>query len=140
MWVSVRSDSLPERGEFELPVPICERSDDSTRLTFATSRPNCKALSPCSAFLVRIRVAGERRGQTGLRFYWIAVATSVAMLFTAHGEGLLRKLPPYKLTWRLSLGDPDNSPVRHAGDGRRRQKPRLLTAFGAFNRHRPEYG
>jgi hypothetical protein len=31
-------DSLPERGEFELPVPICEQSDDSIRLSFATSR------------------------------------------------------------------------------------------------------
>jgi hypothetical protein len=27
-----------ERGEFELPVPICEQSDDSIRLSFATSR------------------------------------------------------------------------------------------------------
>ena len=26
-----RRDSLAERGEFELPVPICEQSDDSTR-------------------------------------------------------------------------------------------------------------
>ena len=29
---------LLERGEFELPVPICEQSDDSIRLSFATSR------------------------------------------------------------------------------------------------------
>jgi len=36
--VSVRTDSLAERGEFELPVPICEQSDDGIRLSFATSR------------------------------------------------------------------------------------------------------
>jgi hypothetical protein len=29
---------MAERGEFELPVPICEQSDDSIRLNFATSR------------------------------------------------------------------------------------------------------
>jgi hypothetical protein len=29
--LSVRSDSLAERGEFELPVPICEQSDDTLR-------------------------------------------------------------------------------------------------------------
>jgi hypothetical protein len=28
-------DSLAERDEFELPVPICEQSDDSIRLSFA---------------------------------------------------------------------------------------------------------
>jgi hypothetical protein len=48
------SDSLPERGEFELPVPICEQSDDSIRLSFATSRRTAKRLSPCSAFLVHL--------------------------------------------------------------------------------------
>ena len=32
--VSVRTDSLAERGEFELPVPICEQSDDGVRLKF----------------------------------------------------------------------------------------------------------
>ena len=31
-------DSLAERSGFELPVPICEQSDDSIRLRFATSR------------------------------------------------------------------------------------------------------
>jgi hypothetical protein len=29
---------LAERGEFELPVPICEQSDDSLGLSFAESR------------------------------------------------------------------------------------------------------
>jgi hypothetical protein len=33
---------LAERGEFELPVPICEQSDDSIRLGFATSRRTAK--------------------------------------------------------------------------------------------------
>ena len=43
-------DSLAERGEFELPVPISELSDDSIRFTFATSRRNCKALSLQTTF------------------------------------------------------------------------------------------
>jgi hypothetical protein len=29
---------MAEGGEFELPVPICEQSDDSIKLSFATSR------------------------------------------------------------------------------------------------------
>jgi hypothetical protein len=33
-----RRDSLAERGEFELPVPICKQTDDSIRLSSATSR------------------------------------------------------------------------------------------------------
>jgi hypothetical protein len=36
--VSVRSDSLAERSEFELPVPISKPSDDNTMVSFATSR------------------------------------------------------------------------------------------------------
>jgi hypothetical protein len=35
---------MVERGEFELPVPICERSDDSTKFFVSTGLPNlCKA-------------------------------------------------------------------------------------------------
>jgi hypothetical protein len=34
--ISGMPDSLAERGEFELPVPICEQSDDSIKLSFAT--------------------------------------------------------------------------------------------------------
>ncbi len=49
------TDCLAERGEFELPVPIYEQSDDSIRLSFVPSRRNCKALSPRSALLVRFR-------------------------------------------------------------------------------------
>jgi hypothetical protein len=48
---------VAERGECELPVPICEQSDDSIRLRFCDIETNCKALSPCSAFLGRFRVA-----------------------------------------------------------------------------------
>ena len=36
------TDWMVERGEFELPVPICEHSDDSIRLSFATSRRTAK--------------------------------------------------------------------------------------------------
>jgi hypothetical protein len=35
-------DSLAERGEFELPVPIVKHSDDSNMLSFATSRRTAK--------------------------------------------------------------------------------------------------
>ena len=39
---SLRNDSLAERGEFELPVPICEQSDDSIRLALHIET-NCKS-------------------------------------------------------------------------------------------------
>jgi hypothetical protein len=82
-------DSLAERGEFELPVPICEQSDDSIRLSFCDIETNCKALSPCSAFLVRFRVAGSDPGKMACP-YWIATATSGRdVVHRARGEGLL---------------------------------------------------
>jgi hypothetical protein len=36
--VSVRTDSLAERGEFELPVQICKRSDDSIKYTYQSNK------------------------------------------------------------------------------------------------------
>ncbi len=41
---------LAERGEFELPVPICEQSDDRIRLRFATSRRTAKRYRPAAHF------------------------------------------------------------------------------------------
>lgn len=35
---------MAERSEFELPVPICERSDNSIMLSFATSSRTAKWL------------------------------------------------------------------------------------------------
>jgi hypothetical protein len=52
-----------ERTEFELPVPICEQSDEGIRLRFATSRRTAKRYQPGRAFLVRFRVAGSDRGK-----------------------------------------------------------------------------
>jgi hypothetical protein len=49
-------DSPAERVEFELPVPICEHTDDSIRLSFATSR-RLHAQS-----LLKHRDGAERRG------------------------------------------------------------------------------
>src|SRR5438445_4769362 len=48
-------DCVAERGEFELPVPVCEQSDDSIRLGFATSRRTAKrsALHSCQGEDVR---------------------------------------------------------------------------------------
>jgi hypothetical protein len=63
-----RRDSLAERGEFELPVPICEQSDDRIRLSFATSRRTAKRYRPCSAFLVLFRIAGSNRGKMACSF------------------------------------------------------------------------
>jgi hypothetical protein len=56
-------DWLAERSEFELPVPICEQSDNTIRLRFATSRRTASAIDR-SAFLVRFRVAGSDRDKT----------------------------------------------------------------------------
>jgi hypothetical protein len=43
-------DWVAERGEFELPVPICEQSDDSIRLSFATLRRTAKRYRPAAHF------------------------------------------------------------------------------------------
>lgn len=54
---------MAERVEFELPVPICEQSDNSIRLTFATSRRTAQRYRPGSAFLMRLRFGSP--GATG---------------------------------------------------------------------------
>jgi hypothetical protein len=46
---------MAERDEFELSVPICEQSDDSLRLSFATSRQNAIALQRISSLIVQVR-------------------------------------------------------------------------------------
>jgi hypothetical protein len=48
--LSTLLDSLAERAEFELPVPICEQSDDGIRLRFATSRRTAKRYRPAAHF------------------------------------------------------------------------------------------
>jgi len=58
-----QSRTHAEGSEFELPVPICEQSDDGIRLRFATSRRTAKRYQPRRAFLVRFRVAGSDRGK-----------------------------------------------------------------------------
>jgi hypothetical protein len=58
----VRSDSLAERGEFELPVPICERSEDSIKLRFATSRRTAKRYRPATHFYCAFK--GRVRART----------------------------------------------------------------------------
>src|SRR5258708_33309378 len=44
--VSVRTDSLAEGSEFELPVPVSKLSDNSLMLSFATSRRVVKRSHP----------------------------------------------------------------------------------------------
>jgi hypothetical protein len=63
----LKQDSLAERDEFELPVPMCEQSDDG-QVKLCDIETNCKALSRCSAFLVRFRVAGNDRGKMACPF------------------------------------------------------------------------
>jgi hypothetical protein len=46
---------MAERPEFELSVPIFEQSDDSLRLSFATSRQNAIALQRISSLIVQVR-------------------------------------------------------------------------------------
>ena len=50
--VSVRTDSLAERSEFELPVPVSKLPDDSIMLSFATSRRVVKRSHPGPIVLV----------------------------------------------------------------------------------------
>src|SRR5260370_12547941 len=50
--VSVRTDSLAERSEFELPVPVSKLSYDSTMLGFAIETDR-EASLPAPAFLMR---------------------------------------------------------------------------------------
>jgi hypothetical protein len=86
-------DSLAERGEFELPVPICEQSDDSIRLSFATSRRTAKRCRPCSAFLVRFGVAGSKRSNLACPFIGSLLLHQSRCRSSRRGENLLRMLP-----------------------------------------------
>src|SRR6266851_5700885 len=55
-------DWLVEGGVFELAVPIREQSDDSIKLSFATSTRTAKSHRPAAHFLARLRVvAGSDR-------------------------------------------------------------------------------
>jgi len=60
-------DSPLERGEFELPVPICEQSEDSIRLSLR-HRGELQSCSSCRAFLARFRVAESDRGKRACSF------------------------------------------------------------------------
>src|SRR6266436_8574601 len=75
----VRSDSLAERGEFELPVPVSKLSYDSIMLGFAIET-GCEALLPRTAFLARFSFCRwKRRSQNGAASHWNPAAESVAV-------------------------------------------------------------
>src|SRR5713101_1170238 len=77
--VSVRSDSLAERGEFELPVPVSKLSYDSIMLGFAIET-GCEALLPRTAFLARFSFCRWKpRSQNGAASLWNPAAESVAV-------------------------------------------------------------
>src|SRR5260370_24475664 len=76
-------DSLAERGELELPVPICEHSDDSIRLRFATSRRTAKRYRPAAHFYCALGSLGATEAKWPALLL-DAAATSVAMSFIAH--------------------------------------------------------
>jgi hypothetical protein len=46
-------------GEFELPLPICEQSDDSIKLSFATSTRTAESHRPATHFLARLRIVAR---------------------------------------------------------------------------------
>jgi hypothetical protein len=48
--IQLIEDWLAERDEFELPVPICEQSDDSIGLGFTTSKRSAKLYRPAAHF------------------------------------------------------------------------------------------
>src|SRR6266436_6845425 len=77
--VSVRTDSLAEESEFELPVPVSKLSYDSIMLGFAIEA-GCEALLPRTAFLARFSFCRwKRRSQNGAASHWNPAAESVAM-------------------------------------------------------------
>ena len=77
--VSIRSDSLAERSEFELPVPVSKLSYDSIMLGFAIET-GCEALLPRTAFLARFSFCRwKRRSQNGAASLWNPAAESVAV-------------------------------------------------------------
>jgi hypothetical protein len=117
--VSVRTDSLVERSEFELPVPICEPSDDRYQVKVCDIENDCKALSPCHFWC-----ALGSLGATGANWPVLCLIRcrdiSRDVVHRARGEGLLRILPTVKAdqafepraipTLRLGAG-----PRRHVG-------------------------
>src|SRR4029077_20008053 len=63
-------DSLAERSEFELPVPVSKRSYDSIMLGFAIET-GCEALLPRTAFLARFGFCcWKRQSQNGAASLW----------------------------------------------------------------------
>ena len=82
--VSVRSDSLAERSEFELPVPLSELSDNSLMLSFAPSRRVVKR-SHLGLHLWRASGLSLKRTVPN----WIALSGgAVAVLLMSHEEKL----------------------------------------------------
>ncbi len=74
-----RTDSLAERSEFELPVPVSKLPDDSIMLGFAIET-GCEALLPRTAFLARFSFCRwKRRSQNGAASHWNPAAESVAV-------------------------------------------------------------
>src|SRR5260370_42404879 len=72
-------DSMAERSEFELPVPVSKLPDDSIMLGFAIET-GCEALLPRTAFLARFSFCRwKRRSQNGAASQWKPAAESVAV-------------------------------------------------------------
>jgi hypothetical protein len=79
---------VAEGGEFELPVPICEQSDDSIRLSFATSRRTAKRYR-LQRFLARLGSLGA----TGANWPGLLLDRCCDISRDVVQEGILRMLP-----------------------------------------------
>ena len=99
---------MVERDEFELPVPICERSDDG-QVKLCDIETNCKALSRCSAFLVRFRVAGNDRAKW-LPFY-LNRCRDISRDVVHHARGEARRLELRRLLAAQTVPVPVRAPA-----------------------------
>ena len=75
-------------------------------------RDELKALSPCSSFLVRFKVAGSDRSKMACVLLDRCWSISGDVVHHARGEGLLRMVPTVHADQRFEPRDPDTSSGR----------------------------
>jgi hypothetical protein len=66
---SVRNDSLAERSEFELPVPVSKLSYDSTKLGFGVETDWLSVITPHRVYDVLVFVVGSGGAKMGLPLF-----------------------------------------------------------------------
>jgi hypothetical protein len=65
--IAAKPDSVAERGEFELPVPICEQSDDSNQVDLCDIETNSSLEHPGDFFVRRSSHSQVDGGQAIVR-------------------------------------------------------------------------